>query len=105
MTSLLHALPPLLPHPRAPREMSDPPARSSLSGVHGLAARAHDTVKLAAEFGEINLVDEGRRLLDDYDRAQSLRPGDPLRTTIASRLYDFERRALDALAIKMKDQP
>jgi len=85
--------------------MSDPPAKSSLSGVHGLAARARDTVRLAAELGEINIVDEGRRLLDDYDQAQALRPGDPLRTTIASRLFDFERRALGALAIKMKDQP
>lgn len=68
----------------------------SKSSIDGLAVRVAllDLTKArAAGVGFVNLVDACRKLAVDVDAVSSLPPGDPLRTTIFSRLRVLERRA------------
>ena len=80
------------------------PKKSSLSGIVGLEAQARELVAELKAVGESALAKRGREVLDDAHRARDLTPGDPLRTGIAARLYDFNRSAYSMLHRKTQTQ-
>jgi len=77
--------------------MIEDPRKSSLSGIHGLESQARELVAELEAVGESELARRGRDVLDDAYRARELSPGEPSRTSIASRLYDFNRSAFARL--------
>ena len=84
--------------------MSDDPRKSSLSGIIGLESQARELVAELEAVSEVELAKRGRDVLDDAHRARDLTPGDPLRTGIAARLYDFNRSAYSMLHRKTQTQ-
>ena len=84
--------------------MIQDPKKSSLSGIVGLEAQTRDLVAELDAINEAELAAKGREVLDDAYRARELSPGEPSRTSIASRLFDFNRSAYSMLHRKLQNQ-
>jgi|GEM_PF-4547498 len=84
--------------------MKLPAGNSSLSGLSSLIALATCTRDMAVARDMPNLAAKLTDAIDDAYRARELSPGEPSRTSIASRLYDFNRSAYSMLHRKTQTQ-